>query len=176
VSAAIVAVGGQARAASQRIDVVVYDERYSDARRFADALQARGVLALATGSDLAGLWHGSRSRSALQAASRIAGFTPDSDLYIVRSMTARQGLRVLYSAMHDGRGARVVRHRLQSGAALDDIASAVASANATWPSVLAGALDTTALVERPNRLVMVEGAPRAVDFPGTLVSWVVGSR
>jgi hypothetical protein len=61
------------------VDVVIFDERYADARACADAMCEQGAATWSTGRNIAALWHGPDSYRSLLLARRIAGFTPHSD-------------------------------------------------------------------------------------------------
>jgi hypothetical protein len=164
-----------AQTAAYPVDAVIYDERYRDARRFADVLVVQGALALATGRNVAKLWHSPRSWMRLVRASRIAGLTPQSDLFIVRSLVARRNLRILYEGMHDCRGTLTLRHRFSCGDDAQRLTEALQDFGEDWPTALALSLERCALSGAPSRHELLDsGVRRSSDFPGTLVSWVVG--
>ena len=78
---------------------VIYDERYTDARAFADYLRTHGAATLPTRGDATRLWYGgARPRD----GGTIAGLTTWSDLVIARSRGRELGLRLVFEGRHDG--------------------------------------------------------------------------
>jgi len=98
------------------ITAVVYDERYSDCRNFAKALERQGAVSFATAGDAARLWYGTLRVSLARRRGSVAGMTPDSDWAVFRACGREQGLEAAYEGSHDCRASAHVIHRLLGGA------------------------------------------------------------
>ena len=158
------------------IAAVIYDERYSDAREFASALESAGATAFASAQDPVPLWYRQLAPRSAREDARFAGLTPHSDLSLLAQCAAAHDLALLYEGVHDCRWASTVSHSLRARGGLTDVAAtAVFGAGPRWPGALAAALHAAVLAgvwARP--LEARHSAPRAIDHPGTLVSWVIG--
>lgn len=90
---------GSAAAASgplaQRVDLVIYDERYPDAERFAEEWRKAGARVLATSGEIVTLWREQVAGPVGSGFRRIVGLTLHSDFEIVRGLAAGHRLRVL---------------------------------------------------------------------------------
>jgi hypothetical protein len=81
-----------------RLMSVIYDERYPDARAFAEHYRIRGAASFPTRGDGTGLWY-CDSGSVLRKKGRaVAGLTTYSDLVIARSCGRELGLRLAFEA------------------------------------------------------------------------------
>ena len=129
-----------------RIATVVYDERYSDCRSFADILVRHGATPFAVKGDCGGLWHGALRQHLIGNRGRVAGLTTDSDFVVSRASGRELGLGVGYEGAHDSRELKCVRHRLQSGIYQHEIAAALRNEGASWAESLA-----QSLVRMPRR-------------------------
>jgi len=148
--------------------LVLYDERYSDARAFGAVARLDGARAVATGGDVAGLWYGGLEQDS--AIGAIAGLTTYADMLVIAGLAAERRRRIVARIAHDARGAAVVAHHVERGAPA--IEQRLAEAGAHWPGALWDAFAAApgrGLKNRGGR-----GAPRAADNPGMLYSWMVG--
>jgi hypothetical protein len=158
-----------------RIHAVIYDERYADARRFAAVLGEEGAALLPARSNLVRLWYEAPSRTILANATRIAGLTTQSDAVVARAMAAARGLRVLYEAMHDGRGMAGLTHRFERANG-PELARRINNSGAAWAGVVAAEVNAAALAcDGAALAARTVGENRSPDFPGTLASWLLGA-
>ena len=153
---------------------VIFDERYSDARNFAQALRGRGARPLATQLDVSRLWTNELDALAGTTAGALAGFTPYSDLLLMADWGASRSLRVRYLGMHDSRASAVLRHRLRLMAGSDGRFQGLDWHQDGWAAMLARHLADSAF-EGPRKcsLSLTTRQRPGADFPGTLVSWVI---
>jgi hypothetical protein len=165
-------------------DAVVFNERYSDARAFAQALAALGVPRLAMAGDAGTLWHGALGKGAAGGRRRLAGVGTSMDLLILESLGREAGLKVRFLAQHDARGARTLTHSI---AAEDTACAALAGelGTADWPARLAAALPRLADLACAGQAVSIASArglrvatnvERSQDHPGMLFSWILAPR
>jgi hypothetical protein len=158
------------------ITAVVFDERYSDCRRFADALARQGAIPFATLGDSAVVWRRSLRSHLASRGGRLAGLTTYSDLVVLQSCRLELQLRVLYQGHHDCRAAWTLTHRISGCRDGRVIALALARSGADWARSLASALGhgTTESCSGGSTATWRNG--EFGDHPGFLVSWVLGRR
>jgi hypothetical protein len=156
-----------------RIAAVVYDERYSDCRSFADILVRHGATPFPVNGDSARLWHGALREYLVGNRGNVAGLTTDSDFVVSRVCGGALGLGLAYEGAHDIRGSSNVTHRLRSTAYQREIA-ALGSDGGAWVETLAQSLlrlpshESAAIFGAPVSLK----TPRSSDHPGYLTSWL----
>lgn len=153
---------------------VIHDERYSDARRFAEALKSPGVMRLASTGEAIALWTRECRPRLPQRAWRLAGLTTYSDFVLLRACARESGGGLLYESLHDcRRGGRIV-HAVRAGGSIPAIARALRDGD--WAARLARVLAYAPLSTKAEeaRIVRVAGCRPADDHPGTLASWVIG--
>lgn len=165
-------------------DAVVFNERYSDARAFAQALAALGIPVLAMAGDAGTLWHGALGKRVAGGCRRLAGVGTSMDLLILESLGREAGLKVRFLAQHDSRGASTLTHSIAGeGAAYAGLASALDTP--AWAAKLAAALPGLADDACAGPAVSVATAAglrlpthigRSQDHPGMLLSWILGPR
>jgi hypothetical protein len=157
-----------------RIAAVVYDERYSDCRSFANILVQRGAAPFPVNGDCGRLWQGTLREHLVRNRGNVAGLTTDSDFVVSRAGGREVGLRLVYEGAHDSRGSSDVTHRLRTTAYQREIVAALGSDGASWAETLAQSLlrlpahDTAALFCAPVSLK----TPCSSDHPGYLTSWL----
>jgi hypothetical protein len=157
-----------------RIAAVVYDERYSDCRSFADILVRHGATPFPVNRDCGRLWHGTLREHLVRNPGNVAGLTTDSDFVVSRACGRELGLGLVYEGAHDSRGSNDVTHRLRSTAYQREIVAALGGAGASWAENLAQSL----LRLPSHRSAAIFGAPvslktpRSPDHPGYLTSWL----
>jgi hypothetical protein len=166
--------GASSELGISRIAAVVYDERYSDCRSFADILAGRGATPFPVNGDCGRLWHGALREHLLANRGNVAGLTTDSDFVVSRVCGRELGLRLVYEGAHDSRGSSDVAHRLRTTAYQREIAAALGSDGASWAETLAQSLlrmpshDSAAIFCASVSLK----TPRSSDYPGYLTSWL----
>jgi hypothetical protein len=157
-----------------RIAAVVYDERYSDCRSFADILARRGATPFPVNGDCGRLWHGALREHLVANRGSVAGLTTDCDFVVSRICGRELGLSVVYEGAHDSRGSSDVTHRLRSTPYQRKIVAALGRDGSSWAEALAQSLlrlpspDSAAIFCAPVSLK----TPRSSDHPGYLTSWL----
>jgi hypothetical protein len=156
-----------------RIKAVVYDERYSDCRSFANILVRHGATPFPVKGDCGQLWHGALTEHFARNGGNVAGLTTDSDFVVSRACGRELGFGAAFEGTHDCRGSNCVTHRLQSDAYHHEIVAALTVDDASWAESLARSLlcappcDRAAIFRVPVSLK----TPRSSDHPGYLTSW-----
>jgi hypothetical protein len=145
---------------------VLVDERFSDSRRFAAALEARGAIVVSLSEDIGRLWYGELGAQCRRPGSFIAGLTLHTELFVSQLFARECGKKLAAFGQHDCRGQSTLVHSLPSNLALN-----LSDAN-DWPETIAATLSglrqcEVTHVSRASRVV------RAVDHPGTLYSWMI---
>ncbi len=123
-----------------RIAAVVYDERYSDCRSFANILLRHGATPFPVKGDCGQLWHGALTEHLARNRGNVAGLTTDSDCVVSRACGRELGLGLVYEGAHDSRGSSDVMHRLRSTAYQREIVAALGGDGAPWAVSLAQSL------------------------------------
>jgi len=166
--------GVASRGSWARITGVIYDARYSDARRFAAALVVTGATPFDTQPDPVWLWRRTlRSHVTRNPQGALAGMTPYCEQKLIEACASELGLRTLFEATHDARNSPQLIHRW-SGADGRHLRQAFGATNPAWPASLAQALALGMLTRCSNRHTIFADARPAADRKGTLVSWVIG--
>jgi hypothetical protein len=162
--------------ASPAFDAVVFNERYSDARAFAQTLGAQGVLMLPIAGDAGALWYRVLRKQVESGRRRLAGLGTSIDLLILESLGREARLRLCFQAQHDARGRSTLTHSIR----MEDARRALLDEELTssdWPARLATALPRMAnLRGGAAASVVVTDVPPSDDHPGMLVSWVLADR
>ena len=90
------------------VDLVVYNERYADARAFAQVHAAHGIATLPMEGDAGVLWYSQLRHRIAGGERRIAGIGTHTDFFILHTLAREAGLRVRSStrlpASHDHSG------------------------------------------------------------------------
>lgn len=83
-------------------DIVLYDGRFEDARRFAEALRRRGAAAFDIQGDLARLWYGPLKPAFGDGRRpRIAGLATWADFVVARGLAREARLTLVRHDLHD---------------------------------------------------------------------------
>ncbi len=181
-SAALIAAGAPGIAAAsepsgQRISAVLFDDRYSSSRTFADALARNGAVTFNVQPDAAALWYGPLCDHLVACGGCVAGLTTFSDSMLSQSFGRDFGLALRYEGAHDSRGSDVLKHQLRAGAQVDEIAGALRGADSDWVEALAGALPrSTSISLDGRRRLAVALTARVGDHPGFLQSWLLAEK
>ena len=160
---------------TSRIVAVVYDERYSDCRSFADVLARRGATPFPVSGDCGRLWHGALKQHLAANRGSVAGLTTDSDFVVSRACGREVSLGVRYEGTHDCRGSNYVTHRLQSDAYHHQVAAALRRDGASWAESVGQSLfgapahGDAVIFSAPASL----RTSRSSDHPGYLTSWLL---
>ncbi len=157
------------------ITAVVYDERYADCKRFADAVVRQGAVAFPANADSAQLWYGSLRAHLAQHPGRVAGLTTYADFTVSQSCGRELNLATIYEGAHDARRSRSnLTHRLRVSGDAPDIAAAIARPDAPWVESLANALcRIPAANDLAVRNTSTVSTPRSRNHPGYLNSWLL---
>jgi hypothetical protein len=179
--------GGSAAGTPHRapaFDAVVFNDRYSDARAFAQALADRGVPVLAMAGDAGTLWHSTLSKRVAGGRRRLAGVGTSMDLLILESLGREAGLKLRFLAQHDSRGSRTLTHSIAGdNAAYAGLAGELGKSD--WAARLAAALPRLAdhacggaavSIATAAGLRVVTDVEHSQDHPGMLFSWILGDR
>lgn len=158
-----------------RVGAVVFDERYSDCRIFADALAREGAVAFATGGNSAKVWYGPLRAHLARYGGAVAGLTTDSDFVVSRGCGRELGLELMYEGRHDARESTRVVHRLTSGEGdARNIAAALSGSHAYWAESLASAVGRIVCRKAVgDRTIAAVTKPCSDDHPGYLASWLL---
>jgi hypothetical protein len=164
-------------------ELVVFNERYADARAFAAALAAGGAATLPLAGDAGVLWYGRLRPLVSLPGTRIIGMGTHTDLFILETLARDVRMSVRYRGTHDCRGRSTLDHVFSGNEPVRRLAGEVACSGSTWPAMLAKALHDYGRTEEP---VAGRAVPRASctqrtrtdvarseDHPGVLVSWVL---
>ncbi len=164
------------RDALHAFDAVVFNERYSDARVFAQTLGARGLPMVPIAGDAGALWYRVLREQVDSGRHRLVGCGTSIDLLILESLGREAGLRLCFQAQHDARGRKTLTHSIRA----EDACRAHLEQELTssdWPSRLAAALPRAAILQASAAgSVVVTDVPRSEDHPGMLVSWVLADK
>jgi hypothetical protein len=167
---------GQTWAPRRAFDLVVFNDRYSDARVFAQTLGTQGVPMLPIAGDPGTLWYGVLVKQVATGRRRLAGLGTPMDLMILESLAREADLRVRFRAQHDCRGRSALTHSICTGTPAARKTLAAELAGADWPVRLAAALARMPTQQSLNdvaHVVVATRTERSPDHPGMLVSWVL---
>lgn len=172
--ASVTAVGGltalqsEAKAAFTKLSnaTVLVDERFSDSRRFAAAMQARGATVVSLTEDIGRLWYGELGEQCRKANSFIAGLTLHTELFVSQQFARECGKRLSSFGQHDCRGQSTLVHSLPCGIDLNLIDTS------DWAEEVAATMSSRRKCEITHD-VQRSRVVRAIDHPGTLYSWMI---
>lgn len=133
-----------------RIAAVVYDERYSDCRSFADILVQHGATPFPANGDCGRLWHGALSEHFAANRGSVAGLTTDSDSVVSRVCGREFGFSTTYEGTHDGRGPGYIVHHLRGSGYERDFASTLQRDEMPWSESVAEALHRSVRLDNPK--------------------------
>jgi len=159
------------------IAAIVYDERYSDCKLFADALIRQGAVAFPANGDSAQLWYGSLRDHLARHAGRVAGLTTYADFSVSQACGRELNLATLYEGAHDARASRsVLTHRIRTRGDESEIAAAFANSRLPWAESLANALcRLPSTRDSALRNMATVTTPRSAGHPGYLTSWLLAA-
>lgn len=158
-------VAAKASAVQGRFDIVLFDSRFAESRRFAAVMAKAGATPMDIGDDIAHLWWGPLADAGKVS---LCGLTTHSDFFISESIGRERGLKVQYEGRHDARVRGPVSHAVGCAAA----GTCLADTGRDW----AGPLAVSLLDETPARVrkaVATAQSPRPPKAAQTLFSWVI---
>jgi hypothetical protein len=166
-TAALVAAPAAAKAkAAARFDVVIFDSRHAESRRFAQVMTKTGATAYDVADDIGQIWFG--PLSGVDGKTRVCGLTAHSDFFVSTSLGQEKGLKLRYEGRHDARDPGPVAHDLSCATA----ATTISHSGRDW----AGALANTLLRDDPARPRKAKATTRSARPPkaaATLFSWIL---
>jgi len=152
----------------------VFDTRYAEAVEAARVAAAHGVPAVGIEADLTRLWYDDLDLAWKRAPMTLAGVTTPQALFILETLAADRGMRVVYRGEHELRANGCVRHRLSGPRALVD----------DWPSDMSWAALGARLMHCPTSRATASieletnepGFGTGRDRSESLRSWVIAPR
>jgi hypothetical protein len=176
VTAATSAAGASAQAATaappHRIHKVVYDRRFAEPVRFAEAAEALGLQAHAIDGDMTALWYGELHALWLQAPVAIAGMTRHGPMFCLELLARDHGMRLVYQAEHQI-AATEVRHTVSGPLASLRRSGGLVEAGAAWPERMAGLVADTPVEPALSGKVGVVTRNESAAAEEPLFTWVI---
>lgn len=163
-------------AAPLELERFVVDDRYPEAVETARQLALRGVRVASASGDMTHLWYHDFDLRWKRAPMALAGMTAKSGLFVLETLAADRGMRVVYRGEHtlvgDGRAA----HRLCGPRAVIDRITARRDAPIWGPAT--GEALTLCPVGKPAAATveLITSAGSAVTREETLFSWIIAPR
>jgi hypothetical protein len=157
------------------VELLVFDRRFPAAVAVASHMRATGVPAVGVGRDLTSLWYDSLDLRWQRAPMTLAGITTRGALFVLETLAADRGMRVLYRGEHrllsDGRMSHVLTGPIER------VAEPAFAQVAEWPAAVAAVLGSCSASDRPSACAwhtqpMNDDAARAE----ALHSWVIAPR
>ncbi len=158
--------------AAYRFARFVFDGRFPEAREAAQQVAPAAAAAVRVEGDLTALWYEDLDLEWKRAPMTLAGLTTTHGLFVLETLAADRGMRVVYRGLHTAASGRIVHTLAGPKAMLDDIAR---RSGPFWPSLGAAitqyaASRETATVERIDTH---DGPSRSAE---PLCSWVIAPR
>jgi hypothetical protein len=176
---ALAALGG-----AKRLDpeLFIFDRRYRESRDAARAAAALGIETAETSGDLTSLWYHRLDLRWKRAPMALAGVTARGALFVLETLAADRGMRVLYRGEHGIAQAGCVAHTLAGPAGL--VAEAAAATQAgprAWPLAIGGALAACSAGASAKAAVQFatsssSAAPSDAARDEPLFSWIIAPR
>jgi hypothetical protein len=157
------------------IELFVFDRRFASAVAVAGRIGANGVPTVGVGHDLTSLWYHSLDLRWKRAPMTLAGITTRGGLFVLETLAADRGMRVLYRGEHrrlpDGR----MSHELVGP--IDEGAAPTSARRTEWPSAVAALLASCSMSTRPGTCTW-QSPPTNGDagLGEALHSWVIAPR
>lgn len=157
---------------TNRIHFVLVDEELEDSVAFAQELIARGAHPFSVQDDIGRLWFGELG-AAFKAGHAIAGLTSHSELLVSAEFARHHGARIRFEGSHDCRGSDVLVHSLRLGEDDRAMSGLLASADTSWPRLLASRLPNLSMCDALRDDTCRTTTRRAATHPGSLFSWLI---
>ena len=130
------AAGSPAAAPPHRLHKVVYDGRFAEPVRFAEAAEVIGLPTHAIDGDMTALWYGELHALWRREPVAIAGMTRHGPMFCLKMLARDHGMRLVYQAEHQIEGAEV-RHTVSGPLASLKRSRGLMEAGAGWPALMA---------------------------------------
>jgi hypothetical protein len=138
---------GTSGPAPLRLERFIYDERFAEAAAAARRAAAHGAALAATTGDVTSLWYDDLDLRWRRAPMTLGGVTTRGALFVLETLAADRGMRVLYRGEHDVASRDGVTHAL---AGPESVLGAIARSNESWPLALGRALAACATSTAPG--------------------------
>jgi hypothetical protein len=177
VTAAASVAGPSAQAATAppyRIHKVIYDRRFAEPVRFAQAAETLGLQAHAIEGDMTALWYEELDGLWRKEAVAIAGMTRHGPMFCLEMLARDRGMRLVYQAEHQITEVEV-RHSVSGALPSLRRSGGLTQSGAAWPELMASLVADTpvepALSGRVGVVTRTEAGPAAEE---PLFTWVIG--
>jgi hypothetical protein len=164
-------VSGSRKDAASQIIAVVHDERFGDAREFADHLRKNGAIEFSIGNCSAAIWYGRLGTLLRRRRGMVAGMSTYADLLIAKDCGREMGFQLVFEGVHDARGSDHVAHFYRTRAL--HLTHQFAGYSALMPSDLAECLIHIGTQGWQGWIGFEAIGPRRTDHPGYLTSWLL---
>jgi hypothetical protein len=174
-AASVAATSNQAAKAAEpphRIHKVIYDERYAEPVRFAQAAEALGLRAHAISGDMTALWYGELDGLWRQEPVAIAGMTRHGPMFCLELLARDRGMRLVYQAEHQITGAEV-RHTVTGALPSLRRSAGLTQSGADWPELMAALVADTPVQPALSGAVGVVTRTETAAAEEPLFTWVI---
>jgi hypothetical protein len=177
VTAAASAAGTPAQAARSapphRFHKVIYDSRFAEPVRFAEAAKALGLETHAITGDMTGLWYDELHDLWGEEAVAIGGMTRHGPMFCLEMLARDHGMRLVYQAEHEIAEAEV-RHTVSGALSNLKRSTGLTQSGAAWPELMARLVaETPVETAVRGRVGVVTRTPGAEAAEEPLFTWVI---
>lgn len=163
------------RGSNLRLERVVFDERFADARAFAEVARRRSVETSAINDSVHELWYRDLYYRWRDEKAPIAGITDHRALFLLEMMAGDAGMRVVHRVHHhESRG--TYAHRVFGPLARRaDILAQLSTARSDWAQRAADIVTSWPISPTPTAFAhsdILTATAQALDAR-TLISWVI---
>ena len=161
--------------ATLRLERVVYDERFAEARAFAQAARQRSVATSAIDGPVHDLWYDDLFHRWSDAKRPIAGMTDHRALLLLEMMAADAGMRVVHRVHHHQAGGAHAPRVFGPRARRAELSARLCGAGADWATaaaIIVTGWPTTPTPVSLERSDILSARSQALD-PQSLVSWLI---
>ena len=150
---------------------VLFDERYAEARDFADYARRTGTRVEGFKADITSLWFNDLHYRWLKSPAAIAGLTAPSALFCLERLAWDYRMRLAFLAEHH-RSSNGTQHALRiSNGTLQQ--AELRAADGKWASRIASYFTQSTEHARASGVTSVDLQISALDDRDTLVSWII---
>jgi hypothetical protein len=161
-----------AAAPTLRLEHFVFDNRFAFAVAVAQHAARAGVPSAETSGDLTMLWYDRLDLEWRRAPAALAGVTTRPGLFVLETLAADHGMRVIYRGRHLVREDGAVWHSVTGPAALVAQLRATSLArDCAW--LLAGAMTQCPIGSAAAQCEFTTPEERAVEYSEPLFSWII---
>jgi hypothetical protein len=152
----------------------VYDARYAEGRRYADAVARSGVPTHAIAGDITDLWFNDLDLAWRDRQPAVAGLTTESALFCLEQLAWTHRMRVVFRADHAFLESGCVEHSVSCGPDAMWRLRPAGTAGRDWPASMALLHSTLASTSgTPLSATLVTPGAAAREDVAFLVSWVI---